>query len=147
MAAGPMVAYDILAESLADGTLDLDTHTFKVALFTSTYTPNVATNVSYSALTNEVANGNGYTTTGYTLTGVTWSQTGGVATFDAADAAWTASGGSIVARTAVIYDSTATVNNLMFYFLLDSTPADVTVTDTNTLTIAWNASGIFTLTV
>lgn len=147
MAAGPMTFYDILAESLADGTHDLDLHTFKVALFTSTYTPNDATDVSYSALTNEVAGVNGYTTGGYTLTGVTWSQTGGVATFDAADAAWTAAGGSLVARHAVIYNSTAGTNNLMAHFLLDSTPADVTVTDTNTLTIAWNASGIFTLTV
>lgn len=147
MAAGAMTPYDILAESLADGTLDLDTNTFKVALFTSSYTPNDATDVSYSALTNEVANGLGYTTGGYTLTGVTWSQTGGVATFDAADASWTATGGSITARHAVIYDSTASVNNLMFHFLLDATPADVTVTDTNTLTLAWNGSGIFTLTV
>lgn len=147
MAAGPMNFYDIFAESLADGTHDLDTHTFKVALFTSSYTPNVGTQVSYSALTNEVANGNGYTTGGATLGSVTWSQTGGVATFDAANAEWTASSGAITARYAVLYNSTTGTNNLIAYFLLDATPADVTVTDTNTLTIAWNASGIFTVTV
>jgi hypothetical protein len=147
MAAGPMTFYDKFAESIGDGTIDLDNDTLKVALFTSSYTPNDDTDVSYSALTNEVANQYGYTTGGYTLTGVTWAETAGVATLDAADASWTASGGSIVARHAVLYSSTAGTNNLIAHFLLDSTPADVTVTDTNTLTIAWNGSGILTLTV
>jgi hypothetical protein len=31
------------------------------------------------------------------------------------------------------------------YSLLDNSPADVTVTDTNTLTVQINASGVFTL--
>ena len=61
---------------------------------------------------------------------------------DPADAVWTASGGSITARFAVIYESGG---NVLCYCLLDSTPADVTATDGNTLTVALNASGIFTL--
>ena len=61
---------------------------------------------------------------------------------DPADVVWTAAGGSIVARYAVIYES---AGNVLCYCLLDATPADVTVTDTYTLTVALNASGIFTL--
>ena len=60
----------------------------------------------------------------------------------ATDPVWTASGGSIVARFAVIYEVSG---NVLCYCLLDDTPADVTATDTNTLTVAANASGVFTL--
>ncbi|MEO7836209.1 MAG: hypothetical protein ABIS21_01045 [Acidimicrobiales bacterium] len=58
------------------------------------------------------------------------------------DPVWTASGGSIVARYAVIYE---VAGRVLCYALLDSTPADVTATTGNTLTVAANASGLFTL--
>jgi hypothetical protein len=61
---------------------------------------------------------------------------------DPADLVWTALTGDIVARFAVIYESGGDV---LCYCLLDSTPADVTATDGNTLTIALHSSGIFTL--
>ena len=144
MAADALVFYNSFTEALGDNTINLDTDTVNVALFTSTYTPS-AGHTAFSGLTGQVAGGNGYTTGGQALTAITWAQTGGTATFDAADAAWTASGGSITARYAILYSVTATGNDLIGYILLDNTPADVTVTDTNTLTIQWNASGIFTL--
>jgi hypothetical protein len=46
---------------------------------------------------------------------------------------WTASGGSIVARFAVLYKVSS--DDVMAYCLLDATPADVTVTTGNTLTL------------
>ena len=55
---------------------------------------------------------------------------------------WTASGGSIVARFAVIYE---VAGNVLCYCLLDSTPADVTATDGNTLTVGANGATVFTL--
>lgn len=146
MAAGAFTFYDSFSEAIGDGTIDLDTDTLNVALFTSTYSPSASADTTYSALTNEVATANGYTASGEALTSVTWAQTGGVATLDTADSQWTASGGSITARYAVVYSVTATGNDLIGYFLLDNTPADVTATDGNTLTIQWNASGILTLT-
>jgi hypothetical protein len=64
-------------------------------------------------------------------------------TFDATDpAVWTASGGSIVARFAVLYE---VGGDVLAYCLLDNSPADVTVTTGNTLTLTINASGVFTL--
>lgn len=148
MAAGAFTFYDIFSESIGDGTIDLDTDVLKVALHTSAYTPNVATDVTQSALGNEhSATSTGYTTGGATLANITWSQTGGVATLDnTVDTVWTAQTNGITARYAVIYSSTAGSNNLIGYFLLDGTPADVSATDGNTLTIEWNASGILTLT-
>lgn len=134
---------------MADGTIDLDTDTFKVTLHSSTYTPNASTQTVYADLTNELSTANGYTNGGATLGSVTWSQSGGTVTFDAADTAWTASGGSITARYAVIRKS-GTANSItdpvLAYILLDTTPADVTATSGNALTLQWNASGIFTLT-
>lgn len=146
MAAGPLTLYQHVGESLADGSLDLDSDTLKVALFTSSHTPSASTHEAFSGLTGEVSNGNGYTSGGATLANVTLSRTGGTAKLDADDVVWTASGGSIVARYAVIYSQTA--DKVIGYFLLDDTPADVTVTDGNTLTIAWHASnGILTIAV
>ena len=52
---------------LLGGTHDLDTDTIKIALFTSSASLD-ATTTAYST-SNEVANGNGYTTGGNTLTG------------------------------------------------------------------------------
>lgn len=141
--------YQSFREYVADGTIDLDTDTFKVTLHTSTYTPNAATHTVYADLTNELSTANGYTNGGATLGTVTWTRSGATVTFDAADTAWTASGGSIVARYAVIRKSgtaNAIVDALVAYILMDTTPADITTSTGNTLTLQWNASGIFTLT-
>jgi hypothetical protein len=136
----------------ADGTFDLDNASLglKMALFLSTSncdTLSVGTGV-YGDLTNEHANGNGYTTGGIALTNEVWTHTAGTTTFDCDNVVWTASTGSIVARFAVIY-ADATLNSivkpLLCVCLLDVAPANVTATDGNTLTVAINASGVFTL--
>lgn len=121
--------------------------TVKVTLHTSTYTFAATHNV-YADLTNELSTANGYTNGGVALGSITWGQTAGTATFDAADTVWTASGGSIVARRAVIRvvgTFNTQVDPLIASVLFDTTPADVTTTAGNTLTLQWNASGIFTL--
>lgn len=151
MAAGKWKVYDFAKKYIGDGTIDLDdTTNWKMALFLSTSNANtlsVGTGV-YGDLTNEHSNANGYTTGGVALTGITWTRSGGTITFDVDNAVWTASGGSITARFAVIYKN-ATVNSIvkpiLCVCLLDTAPADVTATTGNTLTIAINASGVFTL--
>lgn len=151
MAAGKWKLYEYAKEYIGDGTHDLDdTTNWKMALFLSTSncdTLSVGTGV-YGDLTNEHANGNGYTTGGIALTGITWTHSGGTVTFDCNNPVWNASGGDIVARFAVIYRD-ATVNSivkpLLCVCLLDTTPANVTAINGNTLTITINASGVFTL--
>lgn len=151
MAAGKWKVYDLAKKYLADGTHDLDdTTNWKLALFLSTSNANtlsVGTAV-FGDLTNEHAAANGYSAGGVALITETWTNSAGTITWTAANPVFTASGGSIVARFAVIYRN-ATVNTivkpLLCVCLLDIAPADVTATTGNTLTIQMNASGIFTL--
>jgi len=141
MAAGTWTFTNGGRTSLLDGTFDLNTDTFLMALFLST--SNIgATSTTYAGVTNEHANANGYTTGGISFGPLTLTGTTTVTVDDPADAVWTASGGSITARFAVLYEA---AGNVLCYALLDSTPADVTATAGNTLTVAFNASGIFTL--
>ena len=123
---------------------NLSSDTFKMVLVTSSYTF-AATHSVYADLTNELSTANGYTAGGATLGSITWSQTSGTATFDAADVSWTASGGSLVFRRGVIYDDTVSGDPLVCSILFDTTPADITVLSGNTFTVQWNASGIYTL--
>lgn len=144
MAAGTFTLYGTAVEKIAKNTIDLDGHAFKCSLHASGYTPSTEHSTT-ADLTNEVANGNGYTTGGETLGSVTVTRAGAVVTFDAADVSWTATGGSVgPARRLVIYSTTG--NHLLGHVLLDSTPADVTISSGSSLTIAWAAGGIFTMT-
>jgi hypothetical protein len=136
MAAGPWTLPNSARTDLLNGTFDLDTDTFKVALFLST--SNIGTgSTTYAGVTNEHANANGYTTGGITVSPLVLSGTTSVTVDFTTDPVWTASGGSIVARFAVLYESGGRV---LAYCLLDSTPANVTATDGNTLTINSGAS-------
>ena len=140
MAAGTWTFTNGARTSLLDGTFDVDTDTYKMALFLST--SNIgATSTTYAALTNEHANANGYTTGGIAVD-LTLAGTTTVTTDIATDPVWTASGGSITARFGVIYEI---AGNVLCYALLDDAPADVTATDGNTLTVAAAAQGVFTL--
>lgn len=145
MAAGKWKLYDTAKEKIGQALIDLDGHTFKMALFLSTSNCDTLTHDELGDLTNQHANANGYTTGGSTLTNVTWVNSSGTITFDCDNVVWTASGGSIVARFAVIYDDTVAGDPLLAVCLLDTAPADVTATNGNTLTITINASGVFTL--
>ena len=148
MPAGPFQTYESFVEYAEDNTIDLGVNTFNIALFASTSNAATLTHTVLADLTNQLATANGYTSGGAALASVTANRAGRVLTFDAADAVWTAATGSIVARFAVIY-RTGTVNTvtdaLVAVCLLDDTPADVTATDGNTLTIQFNASGILTI--
>jgi hypothetical protein len=139
MAAGVWTFTSASRTSLLNGTFDIDSDTWKMALFLSTSNIGAAS-TTYAGLTNEHANNNGYTTGGIAIT-LTLSGTTTVTVDVATDPVWTASGGSIVARFAVIYE---VGGNVLCYCLLDSAPADVTVTTGNTLTVETHLSGVFT---
>lgn len=126
--------------ALLDGTFDLDTDSYKMALFDSGSNIGAAS-TTYAGLTGEHANGNGYLTGGVAIT-LTLSGTTTVTVDIQTDAVWTASGADLTTRYAVIYE---VGGNVLCYCTLDSTPADVTATDGNTLTVAAHASGVFTL--
>ena len=147
MAADAWVMHDKFHEYMGDGTVDLDGDSFKINLYLST--SDVAT-TSVNAMadaTFQVATNYGYTQSTKAITSPTWVESGGTVTFDCADVVWTASGGSITARYAAIYDDTVAspvIDPIMVHSLLDNSPADVTATDGNTFTVAIHANGVFT---
>ena len=148
MAADAWVVHDKIKEYIGNKVVDFDNDSFIIILCLST--SNIATTSvdAYATVTNEVATANGYTQGTKSLASPTWTESAGTVTFDAADVVWTASGGSITARFAAIYDDTVAspvADPVVCHSLLDNSPADVTATDGNTLTISMNASGIFTL--
>ena len=81
---------------------DLDTDTYKIALYTSSATLD-ATTTAYSA-TNEVS-GAGYSAAGLALTGGAISLSGTTAFADFTDPEWTSA--SFTARGALIYNTSA----------------------------------------
>ena len=141
MAAGAWTFTNGGRTSLLNGTFDIDTDTFKMALFLSTSNLGAAS-TTFAGVTNEV----GTTNTGYAAGGetvaLTLSGTTTVTVDVTTDPFWTAGSAGLTARFAAIYE---VGGNILCYCLLDDAPADVTVTSGNTLTVAANASGVFTL--
>lgn len=142
MAAGKWKVYNSAKERLCQADIDLNGHTFMCALFTSASNANTLTLSNYADVTNEVANGFGYTTGGFALT-TTWDPASDIITFDSNDPFWDASGGSITARYAVIYDLTSATDALLCIMLLDN--VDVTINSGEELKIIMAATGVFTL--
>ncbi len=147
MAAGPFTVFNKAKEKIGDGTIDLDGHTFKIAICGSAQSiaagfTGTSTDARYADLTAEVANGAGYTTGGATLASVTWAESGGTVTFDCADPQWSGLTKSGM-KYAVIYSDTATNKDLLAFCELD-TVTTVAVT-AGTLTINIHANGVFTL--
>ena len=106
--------FNSFAGKLGDGTIDLDTHTFKCAL---TNVAPVATNTVLADIT-QIAAGNGYSTGGVTLTGVVYTEpSAGVWSWDSDNIVITASGGTMATfRYMPIYDDTAASKDLVGYY-------------------------------
>ena len=126
--------------------VDWAADTIKVMLL-SAYTPSQANHQYHSDVVGagtEVANGNGYTTGGATLTDKTEAFASNVKQFDAADVVWSTS--TITAAYAVVYDSTpgsSATNPVLCYVDFDG---NVSSSGGN-FTIAWDSTGVFTVTV
>jgi hypothetical protein len=124
--------------------IDWDTDTIKVALTTSSYTPDQDAHDFFNDVTNEVT-GTGYTAGGTTITASapTYDGTSDQIRLDATDASWTSS--TITARRAVIYKSTGTASTSPLIAWVDF-GADVSTTN-GTFTIAWDSTGVVVIDV
>ena len=140
MAAGAWVFTNTTRSKFLNGQFLIPTDTYKCALRLSTSDLSVAS-TTHAAVTNEHANANGYLTGGIVVA-LTQAGTTTVTVDITTDPVWTAAGGSITARWAEIYE---VAGDVLCFCLLDATPADVTATTGNTLTVAANVSGVFTL--
>ena len=137
--------YNHTALLFANGAnLSTDTYTvelYSAMTFDATDTTKALVDASATPLTTQF----GYTAGGQNLASVVVATvTTNDASFDAADLTWTASGGSIVASHAVLYNNTDTNDPPLCMINFDGTQ---TAADGADFKIVWNASGIFTFTV
>ena len=135
--------YNHTAKRFADGSNAVgDTYKVKLlsaATFDATHTTLTATGGT------EATTGTGYTAGGATLANVAvTTETTNDAKFDADDVTWTASGGSIDASYAILYNDTDADDPPVAF--IDFGGAESAGDGTDFL-IVWNASGIFTWTV
>lgn len=152
MAAGNFVFPDKAVHGMlkANSLLSATAANYRIALLASGYTPDPTTMEVLADVTNELANGDGYTTGGGSLADVLVTRSGGTIKFDATDYVWTASGAGIPAwRTALVYylgSLNSLTNPIVGYFFgVSGGASDVPLTTAgNTLTVQFNASGILT---
>jgi hypothetical protein len=127
-------------EALAEKVHNLGSDTLTVALSDSapvaTYTQ--LSNITQISYTN-IQNG---TTTGRNLAGVTSAQTSGSYKLDANDLVLTATGSVPTFRYVVLYNDTATNDELIGWY---DYGAAVDLLNGETFTITWDAAGILTL--
>lgn len=147
-AAGAWTFYNEGKKYLMSGDVDLNTNTFRMGLYTSASNATTATLSRHDQVTNEVTEGNGYSSSGKALTGVTWTAGASASEmrFDATALIWTATGGNIAnVKFAVIFieGASAGARKLLCYSQLST--AQFTITTGNTLTITPSANGIFEL--
>lgn len=126
--------------------IDWDTDTIKVALLTSSYTPDQDVHDYFDDVVGNEVTGTGYTTGGATLASKTstYDASTNVIVLDAADVTWAAS--TITARYAVVYDAsggTNSTNPLIGYVDFGSDQSS----SNGNFTITWDATGIVRVTV
>ena len=152
MAAGAWQFYGLSLEKMFENTVgpldDSGTPRFRMALVTSSYTPSVNVDDTWSDIsTNEVANGGGYTTHGKLLA-CTLSHSSGTITFDCDDQSWTSS--TITAKYAVIVQDAdangalAAGDFIVCYCDLETGGGSVSTTN-GTFAVTIHANGLFQL--
>ena len=146
MAAAAWRLYAKAKQYLGNGTIQLGTGGFKMALFRGSSSASTLTFSTFSQLSTRQASGGAYVAGGKYLTpsAGTWTLAGSTITFDytSLGITFTASGSVISAvQYAVIYNS---AGKLLCWSKLSSSPFDVS--DPNTLTVLPAATGVFTLT-
>lgn len=126
--------------------IDWDSDTIKVALLSSSYTPNQDTHDYWDDVSANEVTGTGYTAGGATLANKAASYDAGtnVVKLDADDVTWSSS--TITARYAVIYDdtpATSATKPLIGYvdFVTDQS------SNNGNFTITWDSDGIVNVTV
>lgn len=135
--------YNHTAKRFAEGS-NAPADTYKVMLCTAA-TFNAANTTLAGVTKTETASGFGYTTGGATLSNVAVTTTGtNGAKFDADDATWTASGGSITASYAILYNDTDADDPPVAFIDFGQSESAGDSTD---FLIVWDSNGIFTWTV
>jgi hypothetical protein len=125
--------------------VDFDSDTIKVALLSSSYTPDQDAHDYLNDVSSYEVTGTGYTAGGNTLGSktATYDSANNVVILDAADTTWSSS--TITARYAVVYGSTGTASTSPLIGYVDF-GSDQSSTNGN-FTITWDSTGIVRITV
>lgn len=125
--------------------VDFDSDTIKVALVSSSYTPDQDAHDYFNDVSSYEVTGTGYTAGGATLASktATYDSATNVVILDAADTTWASS--TITARYAVVYGSTGTASTSPLIGYVDF-GSDQSSTSGN-FTITWDSTGIVRITV
>lgn len=129
--------YGLGLQYLVDTPFDLETATVKLALATSSYTPNRDTHDFWDDVSaNELANGNGYSTGGATLSNVLWSydSASDQVRLDFDDVSWTFTAGKTWLY-GIVYADTAGASSTDPVIALLTWDTSQTVSTAYTLTI------------
>jgi len=143
MAASAFQLYNEAKKYIGNGTLVLGTTAFKLKLTTSASNASTFTLSTFASITGEISARGGYVANGRALAGMLWTVGASAKSykFDADDLIITASGSSLInVKFAVIGLSGG---KALCWSKLST--AQFTVTSPNTLTIQFNALGIFEL--
>jgi hypothetical protein len=143
MAASAFLIYNEAKKYIGNGTIVLGTAAFKLKLTTSASNASTFTLSTFASVDNEIAATGGYVANGLALQSMVWTVGASAKQykFDAADLVFTASGASL---TNVKFGVIGVSGGKALCWSKLST-SQFTVTSGNTLTIQFNASGIFTL--
>jgi hypothetical protein len=140
MAAGAWVFTDSTRSKFLTGQFVL-ADSYKMALYPSTSNLAVGS-TTYAGVTNELTNvSTGYTTGGIAVA-LTQSGTTTVTVVMTTAPVWTAGTAGITVKWAAIYE---VGGDVVCFALLDSGGANVTATNTNTMTVGSNGGTVFTL--
>lgn len=129
------------------GVINLATDPFKLALLASTYTPDLDADTVWADVSaHEVADGNGYTVGGASLTGQTLTRSTWKTTFDADDIVFTNMTktfryGVLYVNATKVFDGGNIVKPLYAYILFDDTPADIVLNGVD-YRVQWSSLGI-----
>lgn len=148
MAAQAWKIYNLGKKKIGNATLNLASTAFRITLHTSAGNAATLSLGTYQSLTNEVAEGNGYSSSGKALASEAW--TVGTSAkqykFDCDDPVWTGTGGTIPnIKFAVIWLSAASANGRHLLCTASLTSSQFTLSQGNTLTLQMNSAGVFTM--
>lgn len=131
--------FNATVENLAEKVFNLGSDTLKVAL---SNTLPVAANSQLSNIT-QIANGNGYTTGGSAAVQTLSSQTAGLYTLKCSNVVFTATGAVGPFQYVILYDDTATNDELIGWWDYGST---ITMANGDTFTVAFDSTnGVLTI--
>lgn len=146
MARGDLIVFEEFSLQLGTKQHDLSSDVIKAGIVDDTLTPlaNIETPTWGDFSANEVSTGGGYPAGGIVLQSVLYTETGGVATLDADDLALLQdAGGFTDGFWVIVYNSTNGTDMAIAFVELDGPVSEVA----GPIAIAWNASGITTVTV